>query len=159
MRRLEKIGGKCFFLGSTEETLSKIRKRARKEFPNVTLNTFSPPFSSGFSEEENLEILEKINTFKPDVLFVGMTAPKQEKWTYTHFNSLEVGHVCSIGAVFDFYAGTIRRAPRWMINVGLEWLYRFIKEPRRMWKRYLLGNLIFIMGVLKEKLIKQKSHE
>jgi len=156
MRRLEKIGGKCFFLGSTEETLSKIQKRARKEFPNVTLKTFSPPFSSVFLEEENQEILEKINTFKPDVLFVGMTAPKQEKWAYTHFGSLEVGHVCSIGAVFDFYAGTIRRAPRWMINAGLEWMYRLIKEPKRMWKRYLLGNLIFIMGILKEKLIKQK---
>ena len=96
-------------------------------------------------------MLEKINAFEPDALFVGMTAPKQEKWAYEHFTHLQAGHICCIGAVFDFYAGTISRAPQWMIQMGLEWLYRLIKEPRRMWRRYLIGNSKFIWAVVKEK--------
>ena len=82
-----------------------------------------------------------------------MTAPKQEKWAYEYFSKLKVGHVCSIGAVFDFYAGNIKRAPKWMIRFGLEWLYRLIKEPRRMWRRYLIYNSKFIYYILKEKLL------
>ena len=96
-------------------------------------------------------MIEAVNAVSPDVLFVGMTAPKQEKWVYMNIDKLQVGHVCSIGAVFDFYAGTIKRAPNWMIRIGLEWFYRFIKEPRRMWRRYLLGNIIFIWLIFREK--------
>lgn len=151
MERLQKIKGKCFFLGSTNETLIKIRERAKKKYPNVQVETYSPPYKSEFSEEDNRMMLSKINNFKPDVLFVGMTAPKQEKWAYNNYNYLDVGHIGCIGAVFDFYAGTIKRAPKWMINLGLEWLYRLIKEPKRMWKRYLLGNIKFIIAILKEK--------
>lgn len=151
MRRLNRLGGKCFFLGSSNETLEKILERANKEFPNVRLRTLSPPFKESFSDRENKEMIEEINKFQPDVLFVGMTAPKQEKWAYTHLKELKVGHVCCIGAVFDFYAGRVKRAPRWMINIGLEWFYRLIKEPRRMWKRYLVGNTIFIWLIFKEK--------
>jgi N-acetylglucosaminyldiphosphoundecaprenol N-acetyl-beta-D-mannosaminyltransferase len=97
-------------------------------------------------------MLKAINAFKPDALMVGMTAPKQEKWAYKHYNQLEVGHICCIGAVFDFYAGTVKRAPQWMIKMGLEWFYRLIKEPGRMWQRYLIGNMIFIGHIIKEKL-------
>jgi N-acetylglucosaminyldiphosphoundecaprenol N-acetyl-beta-D-mannosaminyltransferase len=79
-----------------------------------------------------------------------MTAPKQEKWAFANFNKFEAGHVCCIGAVFDFYAGTVKRAPRWLIKLELEWFYRLIKEPRRMWKRYLIGNAIFIFYILRE---------
>ena len=96
-------------------------------------------------------MLTAINSIKPDVLFIGLTAPKQEKWAYKHFNELEARHICSIGAVFDFYAGTVTRSPKWMIDYGLEWLYRLLKEPRRMWQRYLKGNLIFIFLIIKEK--------
>jgi N-acetylglucosaminyldiphosphoundecaprenol N-acetyl-beta-D-mannosaminyltransferase len=82
-----------------------------------------------------------------------MTAPKQEKWAYTHFDSLNVkGHVGTIGAVFDFYAGNIQRAPEWMQKKGLEWLYRLIKEPKRMWKRYIIGNTKFIFYIIREKI-------
>ena len=80
-----------------------------------------------------------------------MTAPKQEKWAYAHFPQLDVrGHAGTIGAVFDFYAGTVKRAPRWWQEHSLEWLYRFLKEPRRMWRRYLVGNVLFLWNVLRE---------
>ena len=142
---------KVFFLGSNEVVLAKIKARAAIEFPFVEVHTYSPPYKSEFSEEENKVLLDVINAVKPDILFVGMTAPKQEKWAYQHFTELQAGHVCCIGAVFDFYAGTIQRAPQWMINIGLEWFYRLIKEPGRMWKRYLIGNVKFVWYVLREK--------
>ncbi len=94
-----------------------------------------------------------INDYNPDVLFIGMTAPKQEKWAYHNFNIIEANHVCCIGAVFDYYANTIKRAPQWMINNGLEWFYRFIKEPRRMWRRYILGIPHFFWLIFKEKFV------
>jgi bacterial polymer biosynthesis proteins, WecB/TagA/CpsF family len=152
MERINAIGGKCFFLGSSEETLQKIQIKAEKEYPNIQVYSYSPPYKAEFSEEENRLMIDAINTIEPDVLFVGMTAPKQEKWAYQHFNQLLVGHVCCIGAVFDFYAGTVKRAPGWMIQSGLEWLYRLIKEPRRMWRRYLIGNVKFIGYVALEKI-------
>ena len=151
MDQLQKIGGKCFFLGSNDKTLSKIKKNTIKDYPRVKVQIFSPPYKPEFSDDDNMKMLKSINSFQPDVLMVGMTAPKQEKWAYQHYNALQVGHICCIGAVFDFYAGTINRAPRWMIKLGLEWLYRLIKEPRRMWRRYLVGNILFIWYVIKEK--------
>lgn len=153
MQRLQEMKGTCLFLGSTNETLSKIKERANIDYPNVKVETYSPPYKTEFSIEDNLKMIQKVNSFNPDVLFVGMTAPKQEKWAYSNFEQLNVGHVCGIGAVFDFYAGTIKRAPSYMINSGLEWLYRLLKEPKRMWKRYLLGNTIFVFSILKEKFI------
>jgi len=152
MERVNATSGKCFFLGSSEDTLMKIRRRAGIEYPNLQIFSYSPPYKSEFSEEDNKSMIEAVNNVKPDVLFVGMTAPKQEKWAHEHFNKLEVGHVCCIGAVFDFYAGTVKRAPDWMIQIGLEWSYRLIKEPRRMWRRYLIGNFLFIRYILIEKL-------
>ena len=152
MKKLQKTGGKCFFLGSSEITLQKIKDRVAIEFPGIIVDSYSPPFKASFSDEDNSLMLKLINNFNPDVLMVGMTAPKQEKWAYEHYSNLQVGHICCIGAVFDFYAGTIKRAPQWMINLGLEWFYRFIKEPKRMWRRYLLGNIIFTLHLVKEKL-------
>lgn len=151
LERLQQTGGKCFFLGSTDQTLTKIKKRILKEYPKIKVEIHSPPFKPEFSSEENRAILQTINTFQPDVLMIGMTAPKQEKWAYQHYNLLKVGHICCIGAVFDFYAGTINRAPQWMIDFSLEWLYRLLKEPRRMWHRYLIGNGKFIWTIVKEK--------
>lgn len=151
MNRLNSSGGKCFFLGSTISTLEQIKEKANQEFPNVEVAYHSPPYVPEFSPEENIEMLEKINAFKPDVLFVGMTAPKQEKWSYEHSGKIESGHICSIGAVFDFYAGNIKRAPVWMIDMGMEWFYRLIKEPKRLWRRYIIGNIRFIGYMFIEK--------
>jgi N-acetylglucosaminyldiphosphoundecaprenol N-acetyl-beta-D-mannosaminyltransferase len=152
MDRLNKMKGSCFFLGSSDFTLSKIRESANKEFPNVKIAIFSPPYKSEFTEEENAAMINAVNQFSPDVLFIGMTAPKQEKWAFTHFDALNAKHVCSIGAVFDFYAGTINRAPKWMIALGLEWLGRLLKEPKRMWHRYLVSSPVIIKDVLLYKL-------
>ena len=151
LNRLNIKGGKCFFLGSTEDTLSLILKHLAIDFPELRVQTYSPPFKDEFSIEDNRSMIRAINTFNPDVLFIGMTAPKQEKWAYNHFSELAACHVCCIGAVFDFYAGTVKRAPSWMIKFGLEWFYRLCKEPKRMWRRYLIGNARFIWMVLKEK--------
>ena len=152
MERLNEMKGKCFFLGSTEQTLSKIKMRVSHEYPNISVDTFSPPYKPSFSETDNAEMISRINDFNPDVLFVGLTAPKQEKWAYSNKGFLDVGHICCIGAVFDFYAGNITRAPRWMINSGLEWFYRLVIEPKRLWKRYLIGNFLFVASTIKFKL-------
>lgn len=152
MERVNAKGGKCFFLGSTDETLHKIRARAAKEYPAIEVYAYSPPYKTQFTKEDNVIMIEKINAVEPDVLFVGMTAPKQEKWAYQHFGQLHVGHVCCIGAVFDFYAGTVKRAPYWMIRIGMEWSYRLLKEPRRLWRRYLIGNMRFVGYILREML-------
>ena len=152
LEKLNRNNGKCFFLGSSESTLQKIKNRISKDYPNIQVESYSPPFKKEFSESDNKIMLDKINEFGPNVLMVGMTAPKQEKWAYKHYQNLNVGHICCIGAVFDFYAGNINRAPQWMINLGLEWFYRLIREPGRMWRRYIIGNTKFIYCILKEKI-------
>lgn len=142
--------GKVFYLGASENTLALIRNRLFDEFPMLQVETYSPPFKSEFSFQDNKEMIARINLFQPDVLFVGMTAPKQEKWVYQHKDLLNVKVVCSIGAVFDFFAGTVPRAPKWMIDLGLEWVHRSIKN-KRLLKRNLVSNPKFVMYIIKEK--------
>jgi len=142
---------RVMFMGSSEKVLSLIRTRAEKDYPNLEIVTYSPPYKEEFSDEDNAAIITAINEAKPDLLWIGMTAPKQEKWVYRHWNELDIDcHVGTIGAVFDFYAGTVERAPLWMQRHGLEWLYRLVRQPRKMWKRYLVGNPLFLYNVLKE---------
>ena len=93
-------------------------------------------------------MVNEINTIRPDALFIGLTAPKQEKWAFAHKEDLDVAHICCIGAVFDFYAGTVKRPPKWMIGFGLEWLGRLVSEPKRLWKRYLLSSPVIILDTL-----------
>lgn len=142
---------KVFYLGASENTLQLIKKKLQLEFPNINVASYSPPYKTFFSEEENEIMLSHINAFKPNVLFVGMTAPKQEKWVHAHKQAIDANIIVSIGAVFDFYAGTVKRAPKWVIALGLEWLYRLVKEPKRMWRRYLIGNTKFCCYVAVEK--------
>lgn len=151
MDKLNRKGGKCFFMGSSEKVLALIKKRAAVDYPNIVVETYSPPYKPEFSEEDNRAIIEAVNKAKPDLLWIGMTAPKQEKWTYRHWKELDINcHVGTIGAVFDFFAGTVERAPLWWQEHSLEWLYRLIKEPRRMWRRYIIGNIIFLLNILHE---------
>lgn len=155
MDKLNKKGGKCFFMGSSEKVLSLVRKRASVDYPNIVVETYSPPYKPEFSEEDNRAIIEAINKANPDLLWIGMTAPKQEKWTYAHWNELNIHcHVGTIGAVFDFFAGTVERAPIWWQEHGLEWAYRLVKEPKRMWRRYIIGNSLFLWNISKEKISK-----
>lgn len=144
---------KVLFLGSSERVLLLIKEKAAIEYPNLEIVTYSPPYKAVFSAEDSRAMIDAINSTNPDLLWIGMTAPKQEKWVYEHWNELNIHcHVGTIGAVFDFYAGTAKRAPEaWQRN-GYEWLYRLIKEPRRMWRRYVLGNPEFFFRILKEKL-------
>lgn len=144
---------KVMFLGSSEKVLTLIRERAAVDYPNLEVVTYSPPYKQEFSEEDNRAMIQAINDANPDLLWIGMTAPKQEKWTYQHWNKLNIHcHCGTIGAVFDFYAGTSKRAPLWWQEHSLEWLFRLLKEPKRMWRRYLIGNPLFLWNVMKEKL-------
>ena len=140
------------FMGSSQKVLDLIVKRAAEVYPHLKIVTYSPPYKPELSEEDNKAIVEAINAADPDLLWIGMTAPKQEKWTYSHWNELNIHcHVGTIGAVFDFFAGTVERAPMWWQRHGLEWLYRLLKEPKRMWRRYIIGNTLFLWNMLKEK--------
>jgi N-acetylglucosaminyldiphosphoundecaprenol N-acetyl-beta-D-mannosaminyltransferase len=149
---LNKKNGAVFFLGSSNDTLDKIKTRFSMEYPNVKISCYSPPFRTNFSEYESLEICDKVNSFKPDVLFVGMTAPKQEKWVHNYKYHLKAKNICCIGAVFDFYAGNINRSSPFWIKLGLEWLPRFLKEPKRLFKRNFVSTPKFILEVLSFKL-------
>ena len=140
------------FMGSSQKVLDLIVKRAAEVYPHLKIVTYSPPYKPEFSDEDNKAIIDAINAVNPDLLWIGMTAPKQEKWTYSHWNELNIHcHVGTIGAVFDFFAGTVERAPMWWQRHGLEWLYRLLKEPQRMWRRYIIGNTLFLWNMLKEK--------
>lgn len=137
------------FMGSSQKVLDLIVKRAAKVYPHLKVVTYSPPYKPEFSKEDNKAIIDAINAADPDLLWIGMTAPKQEKWTYSHWDELNIHcHVGTIGAVFDFFAGTVERAPMWWQRHGLEWLYRLLKEPKRMWRRYIIGNALFLFNVI-----------
>ena len=159
MNKLEQLGIRKFrehpltvmFMGSSQKVLDLIVKRAAEVYPHLKVVTYSPPYKPEFSDEDNKAIIEAINAANPDLLWIGMTAPKQEKWTYTHWKELNIHcHVGTIGAVFDFFAGTVERAPMWWQRHGLEWLYRLLKEPKRMWRRYIIGNALFLWNMTKE---------
>lgn len=142
---------KVMFMGSSEKVLGMIRQQASIVYPHLEVVTCSPPYKKVFSDEDNVAIINAINDANPDLLWIGMTAPKQEKWTYKHWDELNIScHVGTVGAVFDFFAGTYQRAPLWWQEHSLEWLYRLIKEPKRMWRRYIIGNAEFLWNVCKE---------
>lgn len=144
--------GRVFFCGSTDAVLQKIAVRFAAAYPNLTLcGTYSPPFRA-LTPDENREVIEMIRTARPDVLWVGMTAPKQEKWVHANAAALGVPVIGSVGAVFDFFAGTHRRAPDWICDLGLEWVYRLVREPRRMWRRTFISAPRFFGLLLRHRL-------
>ena len=150
MNKINKEYGSVFFLGASEETLEKIKSKSSQEYPNITFGSYSPPYKVAFSNKDSKIMCDEVNVFNPDVLFVGMTAPKQEKWVHLYKNELNANTICSIGAVFDFYAGNIERAPKLMINLGLEWLHRSFKSSRLL-RRNFISNPKFIIHILKLK--------
>lgn len=142
--------GSCFFLGSTDETLGEIRNRMALQFPNVRIaGTYSPPFKPEFSEADNRAMIEVVNQSSPDVLWVGLTAPKQEKWIHEHRSQLDVNFAGPIGAAFDFFAGNIDRAGPKVQSLGLEWLPRLAQEPRRLWRRTLVSAPRFLLRTIR----------
>jgi len=135
MKQANDQNGKVFFLGSTESTLQKIKRRATADYPNITIEYYSPPFKLEFTEEDNILISERINIFMPSILFVGMTCPKQEKWAYFNKTKLNVNYICCIGAVFDWYAGNQKDIHPFWWKLRLAWLKRTIDRPEIL-KRY-----------------------
>jgi N-acetylglucosaminyldiphosphoundecaprenol N-acetyl-beta-D-mannosaminyltransferase len=151
MATLNRDGGRAFFFGSSDTVLGQLAARVKRDFPRVAIAMLSPPFRP-WSDEENRQMIEEIRRFKPDVLWVGMTAPKQEKWAASNAAQLEVPVIGSIGAVFDYYAGVTHRAPQWVCNLGLEWLYRLPREPKRLWKRTFVSAPAFLWFVVLDRL-------
>lgn len=139
---LNEYFGKAFFLGSTKQTLMKIAEKYKNEFPNVEVKYYSPPFKPTFSNEDNQIIIQKINAFRPNILFVGMTAPKQEIWSFTQRKYLDVNIICTIGNVFDWYAGNSKRPGIFWQKIGLEWLVRIFYRPE-IFKRNIANQMVF----------------
>lgn len=141
-----------FFLGSTPETLTLLVARVRERHPGIVVGgTSSPPFRP-LSMEEDAAIVAQINDSGAGLVFVGLGCPKQERWMAEHrgrVNAVMLG----VGAAFDFYAGNVKRAPEWMQRHGLEWLHRLLSEPRRLWKRYLTTNTLFVVGAARQLLL------
>ncbi|WP_242158108.1 WecB/TagA/CpsF family glycosyltransferase [Aestuariivivens sediminis] len=142
---------KCFYLGASQTTLDSIKIKQEVKYPNITFGFFSPPFKEEFNGGDNKKMLARINSFMPDILFVGMTAPKQEKWVHQNKENIDAKIICSIGAVFDFVAETKKRAPSWTIVCKMEWLYRSF-TAWRLTKRYMYSTPLFLLEVFKLKL-------
>jgi len=159
LERLNSSGGRrVFFLGATEETLLAIRSRMAQDYPNVEVaGTYSPPFKPEYSPKELEEMISAVNEASPDVLWVGMTAPKQEKWIFDNLSKLDVKFVAAIGAVFDFYTGRVKRSHPLFQRMGLEWLPRLVQEPKRLWRRMFISAPIFIWHVLLQKMGRLKG--
>lgn len=147
MNRLDLNGQKAFFLGSTGTTLEKIETQTKLNYPGIKMDYFSPPFKSDFSDEDNLEMIEKINKFQPDILFVGMTCPKQEKWAIKNRDLLHVGLIICIGNVFDWFAGTQKVIHPIWFKLRLGWFIRIFLRPE-VFKRNIGNQMKFFWHLL-----------
>ena len=146
-------GGSVFLLGSTEQTLDLIAARLTREYPLVTVcGAYAPPYAACFSVEENDNIAGRVNAACPDALFVGLSAPKQEKWIHQMQGRLQTPFIAAIGAVFDFYGGSIKRSSPVFQQFGLEWLPRLLQEPRRLWRRSFISAPRFVWAVVVARL-------
>jgi N-acetylglucosaminyldiphosphoundecaprenol N-acetyl-beta-D-mannosaminyltransferase len=143
----QKNGYKNYLYGSSSNVLSKLREKLNTRFPNLIISGIcSPPFRQ-LTKEEDDRIVEDINSSNPDIVWVGLGSPKQDLWMHEHRAKINAPVMIGVGAAFDFLAGTKPQAPRWMRGSGLEWLFRLLNEPRRLWKRYLVDNVLFVWYV------------
>jgi N-acetylglucosaminyldiphosphoundecaprenol N-acetyl-beta-D-mannosaminyltransferase len=152
--RAAEKGLSIFLYGSTEETLARLTHNLKTAFPQLVIaGVYSPPFRL-LSDEEDREMTELINGSGAHIVFVGLGCPKQELWMAAHRGKVR-SVMIGVGAAFDYHAGTVRRAPLWMQRSGLEWLFRLMSEPKRLWKRYLVMNSLFLIylgvGVFKAR--------
>jgi len=137
-----------YLYGGAEGVAGELKRRLEAKFPGIKIvGTFTPPFRP-LTPAEEADILREINRRKPDILWVGLSTPKQEKLMAEYGPKLEVTLMFGVGAAFDFHAGRVRQAPRWMQRSGLEWLFRLTQEPRRLWRRYLKNNPLFAFRVI-----------
>lgn len=152
--KANEIGGvSVFFLGSTPDCLEEIRMKMGQDYPQIRFaGSYSPPFKQDFTGDELDAMIAAINQARPDILWVGMTAPKQEKWIHQNLHRLDVRFAAAVGAVFDFYTGRVKRSHPIFQQLGLEWLPRLIQQPGRLWRRMFISAPIFVGHVLREKL-------
>ncbi len=143
---------KLFFMGGREGAADLALKNLRDQFGDVDVMTDCPPF--GFEKDDaiNNALIEKVNNFQPNILLVGLGAPKQEKWIHNNKPQLQFNCAIGIGVSFEFEAGMVKRAPKWMQKIGMEWSWRIIQEPKRLWKRYIIDDMPFFWLLLKQKL-------
>ena len=136
-------GYRHYFYGATEETLQSMKEGLERDYPGIQIaGMYAPPFRA-LTPQEDAQIVAKINEARPDFIWIGLGAPKQEEWMYQHMGQLQ-GVLIGVGAGFDYLAGYIKRAPRWMQRMSLEWLYRLLQDPKRLWRRYFTSNVKFI---------------
>ncbi len=144
-------GHRIFFLGGLDGVAQKAADNLKAKYPAINVvGVYSPPFGFDKNNEENNRIIEMINAARPHILFVGLGAPKQEKWVYNNIDQLNINIAIGIGASFDFVAGTIKRAPALVRKIGMEWFWRFSNEPRRLFKRYFIDGAQFIPIIYKQ---------
>ena len=142
-----------FFLGAKEGVAQLLKTKCETLYPGIKiLGTYSPPMAETFSAEENQKMVALINAVKPNILWVSLTAPKQDFWIAAHIDQLDVNIAIGIGGAFEVAAGLIQRAPFWMQSSGLEWLYRFLKEPKRLFHRYFMEAPLIFPIILKQKM-------
>lgn len=158
-RALDHLGGRgVFFLGSTPDNLEMIRRRFEQDYPRLKwAGAYSPPFVDRFDEKENQRIRQLINSSAAEVLWVGLTAPKQELWIAENLSSLQVRFAGAVGAVFDFYSGRVRRSGYYWQRLGLEWLPRLLHEPQRLWRRNLVSSPCFMLRVIGSRLFQNND--
>jgi len=149
----EKYG--VYLLGAKEGIIKRTVENLQKKFPELRIVGYHNGY---FIDDEKM--IKEINERSPDILFIGMGFPKQEKWIFKYIKNLDIKIAVCIGGVFDIVAGKTKRAPVWMQKIGMEWFFRLIQEPKRLWKRYLIGNTLFLWLVFKEfikiKILKKK---
>jgi len=152
-------GFSIFLYGSTPDVLEAIVQKTKSAFPSLELYTYSPPFRT-LSEEEEAEVVHMINRHNPDFVFVSLGCPKQEKWMAKHCGKID-SCMIGLGGAFEVYAEKKERAPKWMQQYAVEWLYRLLQDPKRLWKRYLVTNTLFIvllaMQIVRVRLLGQKD--
>lgn len=144
---------KHFFYGGSPETIKALERNLREKYPGLNIAGMESPPYRPLTEEEDAQIVEKINMSGADFLWVGLGAPKQENWMKAHQNKIQAV-MLGVGAGFDFHAGTVKRAPKWMQEHYLEWAYRLLQDPRRLWKRYVVTNFQFIAWCFREMIRK-----
>ncbi|MHC4172941.1 MAG: WecB/TagA/CpsF family glycosyltransferase [Planctomycetota bacterium] len=150
---------KHFFYGGKEGIADQLKRVFENKFPEVKIvGTYCPPFRQ-LTEAEDGKIREMINSSGADIVWVGLNTPKQEYWMNEHKGKLNVSLMIGVGAAFDFHTGNAKEAPRWMQSNGLEWIFRLFTEPRRLWRRYLIGNSLLIYWLIKEKFNNQREVE
>jgi N-acetylglucosaminyldiphosphoundecaprenol N-acetyl-beta-D-mannosaminyltransferase len=144
-------GWRHFFYGGAPGVVEELKARLEQRFPGLNVvGTFTPPFRPLNAEEENA-LIAAVAAAKPDLIWVGLSTPKQERFMAAYLPKLETSLMLGVGAAFDFHAGKVKQAPRWIQRSGLEWAYRIGQEPRRLWKRYARNNPLFIARALLQK--------